>query len=300
MHFKDNNVPGARMKKNHQESAETIVQALQEAHFTAVFAGGWVRDFVMGKPCQDIDIATSAHPKEVMRLFPRSVAVGAQFGVVRVLIDAHEFEVATFRSDAQYVDGRRPTSVDLHSSPEEDAQRRDFTINGMFYDPINHKLYDFVGGKDDIAQKIIRTIGSPHDRFKEDRLRMIRAIRLKNTLKFSIEPATWDAICQECQHVSSSVSPERVWQELQKMLSKGVLYSSLCDMASCGLLATIFPALKDIPQHLLDERLAMVKTFSGHSLVATLCLLFQGDEASYLTHLPDDYHLSRKDSRRVW
>ncbi len=287
------------MRQEHQRLAESIVTVLQEAHFTALFAGGWVRDFVMGKPCQDIDIATSAHPEQVMSLFPRSIAVGAQFGVVRVLLDKHEFEVATFRSDAQYVDGRRPSHVDLHSSPEEDAKRRDFTINGMFYDPISHELYDFIGGKEDIDKKIIRTIGRAEDRFKEDRLRMIRAIRFKNVLGFSIDVETWNAMCHECHHVASSVSPERVWQELHKMLEKKVLPSCLRDMASCGLLQTIFPVLKKMPSDVLNHRLAIVENYTGNSLAACLCLLFDGDEASYLPQFADDYHVSRRDKKII-
>ena len=224
--------------------AESIVTQLQKAGYTAFFAGGWVRDFLMGRPSQDIDIATSAHPEEVMALFPRSIAVGAQFGVVRVLADDHEFEVATFRSDTQYVDGRRPVSVTLHSSPEEDAARRDFTINGLFYDPIHQKIYDFVGGQKDIQNRVIRAIGCPLSRFKEDRLRMVRAIRFKNVLSFSLEKETWDAICAEAPHVLPAVSPERIWQELTKMKDKKVLACSLRDMWDCGLLSAIFPVLK--------------------------------------------------------
>ncbi len=287
------------MQHKHQQLAESIVRILQEANFTAFFAGGWVRDFVMGRPCQDIDIATSAHPEEVMALFKRSIAVGAQFGVVRVLLDGHEFEVASFRSDAQYVDGRRPSRVDLHASPEEDAKRRDFTINGMFYDPIRQELYDFVGGTDDINRKRIRTIGCPEERFKEDRLRMIRAIRFKNMFGFSIEQATWSAICQECRHVAASVSPERVWQELQKMHAKGVLPACLRDMASCGLLCVLFPVLNNASHRCISGRIAMVEQYRGRSLTAALCLLFQDDEASYLRRLADEYRLSRKEKHMI-
>lgn len=287
------------MNQEHQRLAESVVATLQDAGFTALFAGGWVRDFVMGKPCQDIDIATDAHPEQVMALFSRSIGVGAQFGVVRVLLHGHEFEVATFRSDAQYVDGRRPSHVDLHASPEEDAKRRDFTINGMFYDPISHELYDYVGGREDIDAKRIRTIGRPEDRFKEDRLRMIRAIRFKNVLSFSIEQATWDAVCRECGHVAAAVSPERVWQELLKMFEKHVLPSCLQDMASCGLLTTLFPILKHTPHHAMLERIAMVKRYSGTALAGGLCLLFQGNEAAFLERFADEYRLSKKEKRLI-
>lgn len=285
--------------RDHLRQAGSIVKQLQEAGFTAFFAGGWVRDFIMGQPSQDIDIATSAHPEEVMKLFPRSIAVGAQFGVVRVLADGHEFEVATFRSDTQYIDGRRPVSVHLHSSPEEDAKRRDFTINGLFYDPIHQKIYDYVGGQKDIQNKVIRAIGCPLSRFTEDRLRMIRAIRFKNVLQFSLEKATWQAICTESLHILPAVSPERIWQELTKMKSKGVLGASLQDMWRCGLLSAIFPVLKSCQAQIIEKRLNMVQNYSGDSLVAALCLLFQDEQASYLEDFVESYHLSRKEKKIV-
>lgn len=286
-------------KKAHLKMAESIVKRLQEAGYTALFAGGWVRDFLMGRPSQDIDIATSAHPEEVMKLFPRSIAVGAQFGVVRVLADRHEFEIATFRSDTQYVDGRRPVSVNLHSSPEEDAQRRDFTINGLFYDPIHQKIFDFVGGQKDIQNSVIRAIGCPRSRFKEDRLRMVRAIRFKNALFFSLEKETWDAICAEAPHVLPAVSPERIWQELTKMKDKGVLACSLRDMWDCGLLSTIFPVLKGCEKGVIEKRLKMIQNYSGSSLAAALCLLFIDEQSSYLDEFVESYRLSKKDKKIV-
>ncbi len=253
--------------------ARHIVKTLQEAGYTAFYAGGWVRDFLLGKESDDIDIATSAHPEEVMRLFPHSIAVGVQFGVVRVRIQGHEFEVATFRSDEQYIDGRRPSSISLHASPEEDAKRRDFTINGMFYDPLHRKVYDYVDGKKDLERKILATIGSPRDRFKEDRLRMIRAIRFKNVFHLKAEKTTWNAILEECSHVVASVSPERIWQELDKMLQKGVLYSCLEDMKACGLLFHLFPHLKNASQTLLQEAFEAVKRYKKKSLAAAVCLI---------------------------
>ena len=284
-------------EQNHLRLATSIVKRLQEAGYTALFAGGWVRDFVMGRPSADIDIATSAHPEQVMKLFPRSIAVGAQFGVVRVLSGDHEFEIATFRSDAQYVDGRRPTSVSLHSSPEEDAKRRDFTINGLFYDPIHKQIDDFVGGQEDIRRKVIRSIGEPSSRFKEDRLRIIRAIRFKNVLQFTIEDETWKAMCAEASYVVPAVSPERIWQELTKMMNKGVLTSSLCDMQRCGLLSQLFPPLQQCSGTVLEERLAMIQKCPGKSLISALCLLFLGEQASYLRDIGGAYHLSNKEKK---
>ena len=251
--------------------ARDIVKTLQESGYIALYAGGWVRDHLLGRESDDIDIATSAHPEEVMRLFPHSIAVGVQFGVVRVRVKGHEFEVATFRSDDLYIDGRRPSSISLHSSPEEDAKRRDFTINGMFYDPIHRKVYDYVGGKKDLERKILTTIGSPYERFKEDRLRIIRAIRFKNVFHLTMEKTTWKAIADECAHVVPSVSPERIWQELDKMLQRGVLYSCLEDMKECGLLYHLFPHLRNLSS--LHASLKAVNQYKKKSLAAALCLI---------------------------
>lgn len=252
--------------------ARQIVKLLQDSGYIAFFAGGWVRDYLLGKESDDIDIATSAHPEEVMRLFPHSIAVGVQFGVVRVRVQGHEFEIATFRSDNQYVDGRRPTSILLHSSPEEDAQRRDFTINGMFYDPTTRKVYDYVEGEKDLNAKILATIGSAYDRFKEDRLRIIRAIRFKNVFQLKAEKTTWEAIVNESALVISSVSPERIWQELDKMVQKGVLSSCLEDMKECSLLYHLFPCLSHVPVHF-----EALKRYKKKSLAAALCLIIPSD-----------------------
>lgn len=284
---------------SHFDRAKEVVKRLQEAGYTAFFAGGWVRDHCMNRPCEDIDIATSAHPEEVLRLFPRAIAIGAQFGVVRVLFDSYEFEVATFRSDAQYVDGRRPVQVALHSSPEEDAKRRDFTINGLFYDPIAEQVHDYVGGRADIERRVVRAIGCPRSRFQEDRLRLIRAIRFKNVLGFFIEIETWTAMCDEAAHVFPAVSPERIWQELLKMMEKGVLAECLSDMAACGLLEAIFPVLKSCSQSTLLERIALVRRYSGGSLVSAIALLFLGSEKGYLASLGDAYHLSKREQREI-
>ena len=165
--------------------ATSIVKKLQDAGYLAYFAGGWVRDFILKKPSDDIDIATSASVDEVQRLFPKTIPVGVAFGIVIVVQDNHQFEVATFRKDRGYVDGRRPVGIDP-ASPEEDAQRRDFTINGMFYDPIQDKIFDYVDGMKDLKKGIIRAIGDPNARFLEDRLRMMRAVRYSTRFDFPI------------------------------------------------------------------------------------------------------------------
>ena len=170
-----------------------IVQTLTQAGFIAYYAGGWVRDNLLNYPSDDIDIATNAPPEKVQALFPRTIPIGLSFGIILVVMDNHQYEVAAFRQDFDYLDGRRPSRIEF-SSAEEDAKRRDFTINGMFYDPIQEKLLDYVGGQKDLELKTIRAIGDPHERIKEDRLRMIRAIRLSCRFQFAIDPLTEKAL----------------------------------------------------------------------------------------------------------
>ncbi len=158
------------------ETACDVIERLQNAGFEAVFAGGCVRDFILGVEPKDIDIATNATPEQVEALFEKTVAVGKAFGVIRVLYDEEEFEVATFRTDSSASDGRRPDSVSF-SSMEEDAKRRDLTINALFFDPIKDKIYDFVGGQADIKARCIRFVGNAEERIEEDKLRMLRVIR---------------------------------------------------------------------------------------------------------------------------
>lgn len=284
---------------DHYLLAKTLVERLQKAGHVALFAGGVVRDLLLHRSCEDIDIATSAHPDQVMALFDKSISVGAQFGVVLIIEQGQEFEIATFRSDSQYVDGRHPEKVDLTATPREDAERRDFTINGMMYDPCTEKLFDYVGGQEDLARRLIKTIGSPIDRFNEDRLRMIRAIRFKNVLGFEMDPKTWSAICDLSGKIASSVSPERIWQELSKMHQKHVLGSCLKDMADSCMLQHIFPAsLLAVGDELLD-RIQSIHSYTGESLIAAICLLFSQNEASMLRKFAEQMHLSRKEIRIV-
>src|SRR5437763_17037138 len=179
------------MKSPMEQTGREIVRKLRAAGHVAYYAGGCVRDLLSGKPPKDIDVATDARPEMVQKLFARTYAVGAHFGVIVVLENGFQFEVATFRSDGAYLDGRHP--VDVHfASAEEDAARRDFTINGMFFDPESDAVIDFVGGRTDLEARLIRAIGDPAQRFTEDRLRMLRAIRFATVLGFEIETATWD------------------------------------------------------------------------------------------------------------
>jgi poly(A) polymerase len=145
--------------------ARHIIDTLTKNGFIAYYAGGWVRDYLLQHPSDDIDIATSAPPETIQALFPHTVPIGLAFGIILVIIDSHEYEVATFRQDLDYQDGRRPSKI-AFSSAEEDAKRRDFTINGMFYDPLTNTILDYVEGKQDLQKKIIRAIGNPHDRIR--------------------------------------------------------------------------------------------------------------------------------------
>lgn len=224
------------------ETAKKLVLTLQREGFTAYFAGGWVRDFLMGHPSSDIDIATDAPPEKILDIFPRTIEVGLQFGVIIVAVDNHQFEIATFRKDIDYQDGRKPTKIEP-STPIEDASRRDFTINGMFYDPITEEIHDYVGGQKDIQHQIIRTIGDPNERFYEDRLRMIRAVRFAERFQFHLDPETEQAIVDNAPTLFPSVSMERIWQEINKMVEYQNVDQAILTLARTGLLGVIFPDL---------------------------------------------------------
>lgn len=239
-----------------QTEAKQIVQTLVNAGYLTYFAGGWVRDYLMGHPSDDIDIATEASPDEVQALFPRTLAVGAAFGVILVIQADLTFEVASFRKDGLYVDGRKPTSVDW-ASAEQDAERRDFTINGMFYDPLKNLVIDYVGGQKDLERGLIRAIGVPHDRIAEDRLRMIRAVRFSARFAFPIEKQTEEAILHFASTLYPAVAVERVWQELQKMARYEGMDHALRMLHRYGLLEIMAPQLshfsvKDMEDFLLS------------------------------------------------
>src|SRR5213083_291206 len=184
-----------------EEAARKVAARLREDSYIAYFAGGCVRDMVRGLAPKDYDIATDARPEVVQKLFQRTYAVGAHFGVIIVLEDDFQFEVATFRSDEAYIDGRHPSAVHF-SSPEEDAKRRDFTINGMFFDPVSEKVIDLVAGQADIGAKLVRAIGEPAQRFAEDRLRMLRAVRFATTLGYQIDKTTWEALTPNASSIN--------------------------------------------------------------------------------------------------
>lgn len=237
--------------KTHAYAVEIVEKLKREGH-VAYFAGGWVRDYLMNHPSNDIDIATDAPPEKILDYFPRTLPVGLAFGVILVLVDGKQFEVSTFRKDFRYLDGRHPEHIEF-SNAEEDAKRRDFTINGMFYDPIEKVIHDFVGGDNDIKARIIRAIGNPHERFVEDRLRMIRAIRFAARFEFLIDQETQQAIVENAETLFPAVAKERVWQEFNKMTKHPRFDWAISEMYRLGLLQVIFPTLKDVGLHRIRE-----------------------------------------------
>lgn len=218
-----------------------VVERLREAGHEALFAGGCVRDMLLGSEPADHDVATSATPEQVAELFPRVLLVGAKFGVAVVLRRGDAVEVATFRNDLSYSDGRRPDDVRF-STPREDAERRDFTINGMFYDPLSDEVIDYVGGRADIERQVIRTIGDPDQRLAEDYLRMLRAVRFATRLGFAIDPETAEAIKARAERISA-ISGERVCDELTKMLSSARADEAVKALAQLGLAQVILADL---------------------------------------------------------
>ncbi len=224
-------------------SAVGIVRRLREAGHEALLAGGCVRDMLMGVPARDYDVATSARPTEVQALFDHTHAVGAQFGVVLVIVDGRSFEVATFRQDAAYSDGRHPDAVTF-STAERDALRRDFTINGMFWDPSEERVLDYVNGLADLEGRTVRAIGNPADRFREDHLRLLRAVRFASRLDFALDDAT-RAAAASLAHLVVAVSAERLSDELRVILTDSDPAGALRLMDELGMLSVVFPELDD-------------------------------------------------------
>lgn len=226
-------------------AAEEIVRQLTQAGHRAVYAGGCVRDALLNRPYPDVDIATSATPDQVQALFPKaSDPQGKAFGVIRLKQGEHVFEIATFRVDGPYLDGRRPSSVTF-TTAEEDAKRRDFTVNGMFFDPLKNEVLDYVEGKSDLTAKMIRAIGDPTARFTEDRLRLFRAIRFAVQLGFEIDPKTWKALVALSPE-SKNLAPERVRDELIKIFTSPDPARGLDLLHDSGLIAVWIPELLEM------------------------------------------------------
>ncbi|MGH8275073.1 MAG: CCA tRNA nucleotidyltransferase [Steroidobacteraceae bacterium] len=237
------------MNDVNQTHALSIIERLRREGFAAYLAGGCVRDRLLGVIAKDYDIATDARPEVVQRLFDHTIAVGSRFGVIVVVVADHHFEVATFRADAEYHDGRRPSAVRF-GTIEEDARRRDFTIGGMYYDPVADRVIDLVGGRRDLRAGVIRAIGSPAERFEEDHLRILRAVRFAARLDFTIAPATWDAMRAHAPSIQR-IAAERIGDELVRIMTEGGAARGLDLLAASGLAAVVLPELLplvDCPQ----------------------------------------------------
>ena len=247
-----------------KDFATSIVQTLRQRGFQAYLVGGCVRDLLLGREPKDYDVATDATPRQVMEIFPETYAVGEQFGVVLVPLPkargentpeqasskSNAVEVATFRSDIGYSDGRHPDEVRFSKSPQEDVARRDFTINGMLLDPVSGEVLDFVGGRQDLESGIIRTIGDPGQRFGEDKLRMLRAVRFAARFEYKIEAGTFAAIRELAEQIRV-VSRERVRDELTRMLTEGRARQAFLTLDVSGLLEHVLPeisAMKGVEQ----------------------------------------------------
>lgn len=237
-----------------REFAIDVVRRLREAGYEALWAGGCVRDELLGLIPKDYDTATNARPEAVQKLFRRTIAVGASFGVIEVLSrdpsgEVLKVQVATFRSDGAYIDGRRPESVHF-SDAREDALRRDFTINGMFFDPLNNTLIDYVDGRADLEQRVLRAIGDPMQRFEEDKLRVLRGVRIAARFELALDPATRQAMTRMGPQVAC-VSAERIAEELRRILVDRHRRRALDLMFDVGLIAAVLPELvpsKGLPQ----------------------------------------------------
>jgi poly(A) polymerase len=227
-----------------ESTARDLTHRLRVAGHTAYYAGGSVRDLVRGQAPKDIDIATDARPEEVQNLFARTYAVGAHFGVIVVLENGFQFEVATFRSDGAYLDGRRPTEVHF-ATAQDDAARRDFTINGMFFDPEKEEVIDFVGGRADLEARLIRAIGDPAQRIAEDRLRILRAVRFATVLGFEIEAATWNAVLAHAGSINE-ISAERIREELVRIFLSPHRARGWDLLDASGLMRAILPELEEM------------------------------------------------------
>ena len=227
------------------QAAVEILKRLRGEGFQAFLVGGCVRDLVMGFIPKDYDISTDATPQQVVRLLPESLTVGSQFGVVIVPREQGNVEVATFRSDGLYTDGRHPNEVRYARTPQQDVLRRDFTINGLLYDPLKEQVIDYVSGQADIRARRVRSIGDPYERFREDRLRMLRAVRFAARLKFTLDAAAEEAIRKQAAEIHQ-VSAERVRDEILKILTEGQARQGFELLDGTGLLPEALPEIKHL------------------------------------------------------
>lgn len=278
-----------------RQAAIQIVKRLRNAGFEALLAGGCVRDMLLKRRPSDYDVATDAKPNDVVRIFRRTLKVGAKFGVVVVLIDRVQIEVATFRTESDYADGRHPLKVRF-ATAIEDAARRDFTINAMFYDPVAKKVIDYYRGQADLKNKIIRTVGEPAERFSEDYLRMLRAVRFSTQLGFAIDPQTKSAICNQAENITK-ISGERIAAELEGILvspnrAKGVQILIETGLAGCIFSGCACPGAGFIV-HLLAHLPARIDFPLG------LAALFAGFETDFALEKCELLKLSRNQNKHI-
>lgn len=251
-----------------------VVRSLREGGFAAYLVGGCVRDLLLGKPPKDFDVATSAHPPQVQQRFKKVIPTGIDHGTVTVLIRGEPIEVTTFRTEADYLDGRRPSRVEFHTEIEADLSRRDFTINAMAFDPIERTLVDPFDGQGDLARRTVRCVGEAYDRFSEDGLRALRAVRFATVLEFALDARTEAAIPRTLD-VFSKVALERVNQELVKLLEARAPGRGAVLLGRTGLLARFLP---ELPQ--VEDARAQALDRAKHSLAVRLAVLLDGVEAA--------------------
>jgi tRNA nucleotidyltransferase/poly(A) polymerase len=285
--------------------ATELVRRLRGAGFEAYWAGGCVRDRLLGRTPKDYDVATDARPGQVRELFGhrRTLALGAAFGVIAVLgpKDAGQVEVATFRRDATYSDGRRPDHVTF-SSAAEDAARRDFTINGLFFDPLDERVLDFVGGQEDLARHVIRAIGDPYQRFQEDKLRLLRAVRFASTFEFDVDPRTLEAVGRMAGEITV-VSAERIAAEMERMLVDPHRVHAVRLLLQTGLAAPVLPEIVPAsPEHQgrMDATLAVLDRLAEPGFpLALATLLHPCVDAAAAVRVCQRWRLSNRQTQRT-
>ncbi len=278
-----------------KQAAIKIVKRLRSYGYEALLAGGCVRDMLLGRPASDYDVATSALPEDVIRLFERTLKVGAKFGVVIVLVKGQQVEVATFRTESGYINGRHPATVKF-AGAADDAGRRDFTINGMFYDPVDDKIVDYVDGQADLNRCIIRTIGKPQERFSEDYLRMLRAVRFSTQLGFEIEPATFSAICSNAKNIAK-ISGERIAAELEGILIDPNRSAGVSLLVESGLAEAVFPGFVGEPSKFAVSIVCQLRKKVDFALALTG--LFAGFETKFAIEKCQVLKLSRSQNRHI-
>lgn len=283
--------------KNAHQAAVDIIAALRASDHAALLAGGCVRDRLLGRTPKDFDVATDATPEQVSRIFPRARRVGAKFGVMLVRKYSHDVEVATFRTDGPYSDGRRPDHVEF-GTEYQDALRRDFTINGLFQDPTDDRVIDHVGGREDLELKIVRTIGDPHQRFAEDHLRMLRAVRFATRLGFEIEPRTADAIKRLADRLRG-ISPERVWRELEEILAGPQRMRGWTLLVATGLRAHLATHWAQMDSDALVARRLAALPSTPIDPALGLAAVFRGADDSRITDACEALHLSNRLTQQV-